>query len=322
MRIIDHGRVICMRSFVSTVIPQLLLAAFIMLGMPAQGEASPPPADKIPADTRDAAPAKPSNGWGPELDGLRTRLVPAQKDYSIGRPAKFRLEMKNFGAEARTYDPQQADCNNAMQVTDRDKKPVPYIAGSYQTAGHAESLAPGETVVLFDQLDLGSQYLLVEPGSYTIQFRGLGALGPFEATSAIPTSEAVTIEMQPGTLPPSLRIAAAMLKLLPRKWQLSLNQTAYGGQITVPGWGSRRGIELQLTWIPNDSSYKNDLVRVDVWLAEEKLTWTGNVKKPYPAADYVGKGPDGHVYWIVPASAEKAWPDIRASIKATLTKEE
>jgi len=70
------------------------------------------------------------------------------------------------------------------------------------------------------------------------------------------------------------------------------------------------------------ASYKNDLVCVDVWLAENKLTWTGNVKKPYPAADYVGKGPDGHVYWIVPASAEKAWPDIRARIRATLTKEE
>ena len=155
MRIIDHGRLICMRCFVSTAIPQLLLAALIMLGMPAQGEAAPPSADKTPTDTKDAASAKPSNGWGPELDGLRTRLVPAQKDYSIGQPAKFRLEMKNF----------------------------------------------------------------------------------------------------------------------------------------------------------------------DVWLAEKKLTWAGNVKKPYAAADYVGKGPDRHIYWIVPASAEKAWPDIRTSIKAALTKE-
>ena len=120
------------------------------------------PANK-PAGVEDAV--RPSNrtAGGRNGDGLRTRLVPLQKEYVLGQPAKFRLEMKNAGEQGRTYDPQQADCNSSIRVSDRDGKPVRYVAGGYQTGGHAKSIAPGETVVLFDKLDLATNICSSNP---------------------------------------------------------------------------------------------------------------------------------------------------------------
>ena len=65
-----------------------------------------PPAEEKPAGTKDAGPAERSDEWGPERDGLRTRLLPSQEKYAVGGAARFRLEMKNFGKMRRKYDSQ------------------------------------------------------------------------------------------------------------------------------------------------------------------------------------------------------------------------
>ncbi len=127
-------------------------------------------------------PAKESDGWGPERDGLRTRLLPAQRPFFIGRPAKFRLEMKNFGKHARLYDDQQVQVNDPVRITDLDGKRVRYVGGSCQTIGNAKSIAPGEKVVLFDGLDLDGQYLFAKPGSYALRFGGQPGRPRFETT--------------------------------------------------------------------------------------------------------------------------------------------
>ncbi len=76
---------------------------------------------------------------------------------------KFRLELKNFGPSAVHYDSQRAGANGSLLVRDPQGRPVRYIGGSFQTGSFVPlpSLAPGKTVVLFDELDLPSQYLLV-----------------------------------------------------------------------------------------------------------------------------------------------------------------
>ena len=112
------------------------------------------------------------DAWGPDRDGLRTRLFPAQEKFAVGGPARFRLKMKNSGDKRLTYDSQGVNVNGSIQVTDPDGKPVRYIGGSFQTAGGPKPIAPGETVVLFDEFDLTDQYLFVKAGFYTLQFRG------------------------------------------------------------------------------------------------------------------------------------------------------
>ncbi|MCD4727925.1 MAG: hypothetical protein K8R46_09700 [Pirellulales bacterium] len=321
MGILDNRRQV--RAGLSLVIALLLLvvAAVMLPRLRVQGEAPSPRAKKAPADVKEADLAKESDGWGLEREGLRTRLMPVQKEYVIGQPAKFRLEMKNFGEHARRYDSQGVAVHNTIRISDPDGKPVPYVAGMFQTGrrGDAPSIAPGKTVVLFDKRDLTNHYLFVKPGSYTLQFR---AWKPF------PPSNTITVKMRPGTLPMSMHVPARLMENLPKKWRMSLNwrvAEVIDGKITPPGWESGAGTYLSLVryWNTGDGG-----LSVPVWVAERRLARTGTTGrtgealKPGEAADYLGKGADGHVYWILPEKAETEWPDIRAKIKTALKIEE
>ena len=213
--------------------------------------------------------------------------------------------------------------NNSIQINDLDGKSVRYVGGSFQTGGSPKSISPGKTVVLFDKLDLVTQYLFIKPGSYTVQFRGTNVR--WSSESEIPPSNKITIEMRPGTLPASMQVPARLIEILPERWYLSLNGRVYevnDEKITPPGWESGRGTYVSLVRDPS-SGLKPDVLRVEVWVAEHRLVWTrkartGKDVKPDEAAIYLGKGTDGHVYWTLPEKAEKEWPDIRAKVMAAL----
>ncbi len=317
MRILDNRRQV--RAGLSLVAALLLLVvgAVMLPRVQEQGEAPSLRSEIASADTKEADPAKESDGWGPEREGLRARLVPAQKEYVIGQPAKFRLEMKNFGRHAHRYDSQGVAVRDTIRINDPDGKPVPYVAGMFQTGskGDAPSIAPGKTVVLFDKHDLTNYYLFVKPGSYTLKYRG---------GSPFPPSNTITVKMQPGTLPMSMQVPARLIEILPVEWSMSLNwrvSEVRDGKIAPPGWESGAGTYLSLV---RDWNKEDEGLSVPVWVAERQLAPTGTTGrtgeaiKPGEAADYLGKGADGYVYWILPEKAETAWPDIRAKIKAAL----
>jgi uncharacterized protein len=272
-------------------------------------------------------PPKDSDGWGPERDGLRTRLLPDQKQYFIGRSAEFRLEMMNVGKTPRLYDAQQVSVNDPIRIIDPDGKPVHYIGTGRQTIGTSKPIAPGEKVVLFKNLDFDDQYLFAKPGRYTLRFRGRLGWPRFEqkkSTSEIPPSAAITIEMRPGTLPAWSQLPARLIEILPKGWDIDFDHIS-GYQLNPPGWESGPGRSISLKTCPPPDS-KREALFVDVWIAEKKLTWTGTEEfsegkrntttkiKPEEAAAYLGKGADGHVYWTVPKEAETRWPDIRANV--------
>jgi hypothetical protein len=293
-------------------------------------EDSPP---TVNGRAKDKKTAEKSDQWGPEHDGLRTRLVAMQKEYTAGQPVKLRLEMKNFGTADRTYDAQGVDVNGAIRISDPDGKPVRYIGGGYQTVGHSRSIAPGEAVALFDGLDLTGQYVLVKPGSYSLQFRGTTV--QWNSESTIPPSAEITIQMKPGTVPPSMQVPARLSEVLPQGWALSLNQRAYeevkDHTIAPPGWESGRGTSVSLV---TDANKRQGAIAVTVWVAERQLAWTGTqlvwsgqkkVAKdvqPDKAADYLGKGAGGFVYWHLPAAAKNRWPESRTRVKAALNIED
>ncbi len=292
----------------------------------AQDKEPRPPAEEKPAGTKDAGPAERSDEWGPERDGLRTRLLPSQEKYAVGGAARFRLEMKNFGKMERKYDSQDVCVNDSIQVTDPDGKPVRYVGGSFQTGGGPVSIATGKTAVLFDGFDLTNQYCFVKVGRYTLKFRGQkyapDAFGDM-SESPIPPSGKTTVEMRPGKLPMSMQVPARLVAILPKGWDMSLNMRVSevnAGKIAPPGWELGDGTYLSLV---RNAIYKPDVLRVKVWAAEHRLVWTGKYRtgkmvEPGKTAIYLGKGADGHVYWIVPAKAEKEWPDIQAKVKAAL----
>src|SRR5262245_19280414 len=128
--------------------------------------------------------------WGPEQEGVRTSLVAREKELSLGKPILLRLEMKNVGSRVVHYDPTQMAINSSMYIEGNDGVEVPSIAPGAQTGVDSRPMNPGERAVLFEALDIASQYLLTAPGSYTVRFRGQDR---GFADTPIPPSNAITI---------------------------------------------------------------------------------------------------------------------------------
>lgn len=112
----------------------------------------------------------------PKLKAVKakTRLTLVSKEFVLGRPMLFRLELVNQGEEEFLYDHQQVAVNASMTITDENGKRVSYIAGPVQTLGWYKPIKPGESVVLFDDLDIAKQYDIKKPGRYKVQFNGNG----------------------------------------------------------------------------------------------------------------------------------------------------
>lgn len=256
-------------------------------------------------------------GWGPVTRGLRTRLLPAQDEFVVGKPATFRLELQNFSDKLIRYDSQGVGVNDSMYVVDPNGKRVRYIWGPVSTgsSGELPGLGPGETTVLLDGYDLCEQYLLTEPGSYSVQYRPGAAF--------LPDSNEVSCEMRPGVLPLAMKVPGRLLRIVPADWDIRLYSRVSlveDGKITPFGWESGPGTFVALT---SHTSNKQDPWSVDIWVAERKLAWTGMLRsgkavRPENAATYLGKGADGFVYWILPKRAESEWRDIRANVEAAL----
>ena len=194
MRIAVQGRTI--RSCLPFGAALLLLAAAAVVGVRTEGRA-----EVASGGPTESAPARREVGgagsrleivvpvgpppvtvasqapWGTtsERGGLRTRLVPLQDVFALGKPMKFRLEMQNLGPHDDYYQKRPHDAGDCLQVFGPLGEPVPYIGGSHPAAGPWESLGPSRTVVLFDGLDLFRQYALSRPGTYWVLFPGLPA---------------------------------------------------------------------------------------------------------------------------------------------------
>jgi hypothetical protein len=116
----------------------------------------------------------------PKLEGLRTQLTALQREYRLGRPMPFLLELINEGEHELSYDDQQVAVNESMIIKDENGKVMPYTAGSFQTEGAPAPIKPGTSVVLFESLDIARQYDMKKAGKYRVQFSGRG-LDVFDA---------------------------------------------------------------------------------------------------------------------------------------------
>jgi hypothetical protein len=266
----------------------------------------------------ECSPGKPTDDeLGPESHGLRVRLISAQEEFVVGQPARFRLEMQNTSDRLIRYDDQGVGVNDPMEVVDPHGRRVRYVWGPVSTgrSGELPGLGPGETTVLLDDYDLCDQYLLTEPGIYSVQYR--------QDAAFLPPSNAVRFKMSPGTLPLDMKVPAALLTILPADWDIHLNSRVFrveNNEITPVGWESGPGTYVALK---SHSSNKQDPWGVAIWVAERKLAWTGKFRsgkavKSEDAATYLGKGADGHVYWTLPPRAETEWQDIRAKVAEAL----
>lgn len=139
----------------------------------------------------------------PKLEGLRTQLTALRRQYRLGQAMPFRLELINEGKHELSYDDQQVDVNESMIIKDENGQIMPYTAGPVQTGGSYRPIKPGESVVLFAELDIARQYDIKRAGKYRVQFSGRGlsigdAIGSSNGSARITfPSNTVEIEVLP-----------------------------------------------------------------------------------------------------------------------------
>ncbi|MEI8063872.1 MAG: hypothetical protein WCH84_07395 [Verrucomicrobiota bacterium] len=108
------------------------------------------------------------------LAKVKVRLSGLNQKYIAGQPMLFRLEIVNESDSDLVYDSQQVAVNWPLNVVDSDGKTVECIGSCSQTFGSYRRIKAGETNVLFDSLNLASQYDMHKPGRYTVQYCGRG----------------------------------------------------------------------------------------------------------------------------------------------------
>ncbi len=293
------------KFIVATCVPFVCVAgATVLLTVPGAVGADPTPDAK----------AEP---WGAKVNDLCTRLVPLEKQYVLGRPMNIRLEMKNVGQKKVEYDTQQVANNNPLEVHDPQGKRVGYIGYRGQTmSGRLPSLAPGSSVILFNDFDLASNYFIAKPGKYMVRRK--------HEWGGIPASGALVIDVQPGPLPPAWQVAARLSDAMPRNWEITAVQAA-PGENSPPGWESGRKVSFISAACPDFPRTLQENgrgIQVDIWISDRKLEWTGKVPgEGDRAAFYLGKCPEGCVYAALPSYAEARtakWDTIEQDIKKAL----
>ncbi|MBP7050225.1 MAG: hypothetical protein KBE65_04350 [Phycisphaerae bacterium] len=233
---------------------------------------------------------------------IRYVLSPVSREFVIGKPMLFRLEMTNVGDKPIGYYRTEVLLNDPMLVTDPNGKVLPYVDTSYQLAMGESAILPGEVIVLGEAYDVTLQYRIVRPGRYRFQFGGW----PRGSKS----SNVCEVEVKPGALSDAERISENLLSIMPAGWRFERMLALPPGEEDAPGagglffnliggrWskGGDQGVFLQI--------YKaTDPADIDPWLKE--------------ALDLWGLSPWGLVYARV-NEAERLWPDYRTQIERVL----
>lgn len=249
-----------------------------------------------------------TNEWGPIYNGIKTRLIPLQQEYILEQPIKFRLEMTNVGSQSVLYDDQQVDVNNPLIVKGPDGKETPYIAGSVQTLGGPKPINPAEVVILFDGLDVASQYYIGKAGQYTVQFRGGDrAFGEID----FPKSNVVEIGVKSGKPTKALILTGRLLDILPEGWTLTAwPPTQTENEVTPYGRQPAKGLYAALV---REAGLKADVIYISIWQTDEPVDIT-NQTGTNAVSEYLGKNQGGYLYAYISSEAEVAWPDVREKI--------
>jgi len=144
--------------------------------------------------------------------GIEARLTALNKEFVIGQPMLFRVEMTNISeSPIRCMVTSSAMVNDPMIVIGPNENNIEYVDTSYQTGMRDEEIEPGETIILADKYDVASQYHIIKAGKYTFQFRGIWPPGTG-------SSNIVEKDVMPGELSPADSIVERLLPVLPEGW--------------------------------------------------------------------------------------------------------
>lgn len=230
---------------------------------------------------------QPQAAWGPNArEGrLRLRLSLATQEPTVGKPLRLKLELKNFGSEPATYDPQHYTPFRVLRVLNEAGQSDLFVGLRPQTSGGPAAIAAGETKVLWQDVDV-SPLFLFDKGRYDIS-----VVAP-RYDKHLPGSNEIRVELAAGQQRPRKRILQRLTKLAPEKWNVS------------NGFGA-----IYVSHQP--TKLKRDATTIQIWFTE----------KPLPDDFQVGRGSErqeierlgltslGHMNVAAPARAKRIWPE-------------
>lgn len=251
----------------------------------------------------DSDAADSSSGWGAiaEFSGLRSRLTLQSETTTIGKPLRFRLEVKNFGNRVTGIDPQNYAPYRVLRADFADERPggAPFIGTKVQTAAAPVALKPGESVVLWEQVDLNDLFLLKDVDTYDVYAEG----GEWAMQTTWRDSNRIRITLAPGKLQIEQQLLAELYPILPNDWRLS---RSFG--------------DIFFHFSPSDlreDSIAMQLLFRDMAMVEqlEKQFATEST-----AVLRLGKTLWGEALLVIPNEATEHWTNARESIPRVLQK--
>jgi hypothetical protein len=108
-----------------------------------------------------------------KVHGIKTHLIPVSREFMIGSPMLFRVELMNLGKTTADYR-NSGVAYAPLTVLDDKGQPLPYTENPSQIGVGTGEVAPGASVVLADKMDLNQNYAIPKPGKYVVQFSGAG----------------------------------------------------------------------------------------------------------------------------------------------------
>jgi hypothetical protein len=261
--------------------------------------ANPPDTNRTPS-RQPASVVNPSDAnWGPQKGGLQTRLSPLTPDFQLGQPMLLRLEVRNSGSEWITYDRNNGydTCWPYVVICPSGTR-AHYTRGPVQTVESEQTMPPGSGSVLFDKSDLAARYLIVEPGDYTIQWRGEGGL------RGLPPSNTLKLTVRPGKVSSWKLFAARLVPVIPQeKWYIG----TYGTETEADS----RYVSITM-YVPLGGKR---LASITVWTSDTPDNGSG---VSWVTRECLGHSPLGYVHTAATQDAEKHWPSFRKDIAAAL----
>ncbi len=238
---------------------------------------------------------------------IEFRLIPLTKEFEIGLPMLFRIEMINVGEEPILYvetGPTSVVANDRMIITDPKGKAIKYVDTSYQIALRSNVILPDETIVLIDNYDVVGQYAITRPGRYTFQFKGW----PTDTKG----SNVVNVEVRNGELTAADSVFAKVRSVMPGGWKATRRLTP-----ARQDSGNMSGPLINVHMIGKSRGKSID---VDIFLVIAKDE--GSLELQYVnELKLWGKCKWGYVY-ARGRDTESLWPDYRKQIIKALGIEE
>jgi beta-lactamase regulating signal transducer with metallopeptidase domain len=270
-------------------------------GSPDDGEMQPFPQTTTIEGSEPAAEETP---WGAvaENSGLQSRLTLQTAAPTVGQPLLFRLELRNSGDKPTEYDPQNYAAFRVVRATRIDGKAVPFIGQTPQTSSQPVRLPPGETSVLWEDVDV-TRLFAVEEGINKFFAEG----GEWAAQTLWRDSNTVEVDVQPGFPDPrtSLMGSLARLEVLPENWRVSADDRF-----------------VYLTHTP--TGLKQDISTIRLWFQANRFhdAFVPEVPGDYPSKpgvateiSWVCSCEAGHLYAVAPAQVTELWPDYLRDIQ-------